>query len=104
KGGKVEMSFPEIGNNEIVSFPVYRDDLSGMEYFFARLPIEYLFHDDRINPRAVGGSLNSLVEEFHRKRPQLHVALAWATLPDGDAKTRVRVFDGQHKATAQVLL
>lgn len=37
-----------------------------------------MFHDDRINPRAIGGSLNGLVEAFHRKRPQLHVALAWA--------------------------
>src|ERR1017187_1113846 len=100
----VSFSFPELGRNDIKNIPLYRDDLSGLQYFFAKLPIEYLFHDDRINPRAVGGSLNGLIEEFHKKRPQLQVCLAWAELKPNDLKTRVRVFDGQHKATAQVLL
>src|SRR5207245_263245 len=48
------------------------------------------------------GSLNKLVEEFHKRRPQLHVALAWVVGDGGE--TKVKVFDGQHKATAQVLL
>jgi len=104
KDASVQLSFPELGRNDIVQIPLYRDELSGMEYFFAKLPIEYLYHDVRINPRAVGGSLNGLVEEFHKKRPQLHVALAWVELKDGQAKTKLYVFDGQHKATAQVLL
>jgi hypothetical protein len=100
----VEISCPEVGRNEIVECPVYRDDLSGMDYFFCRVPIEYLHHDDRINPRAIGGSLGSLVEEFHKKRPQLHVAVAWAEVDGGTSRSRISVFDGQHKATAQVLL
>jgi hypothetical protein len=102
--GCVSFSFPELGRNDIKSVPLYRDDLSGLQYFFAKLPIEYMFHDDRINPRSVGGSLNGLVDEFHKKRPQLQVAIAWGELEDGQGKTRVKVFDGQHKATAQVLL
>jgi hypothetical protein len=104
KDGTVQLSFPELGKNDIVNIPLYRDDLSGMDYFFAKLPIQYLHHDERINPRAVGGSLNGLVEEFHKKRPQLHVALAWCELKDGQAKSRIQIFDGQHKSTAQVLL
>jgi hypothetical protein len=100
----VSLSFSEIGKNEIQKIPLYIDDLSGLQYFFAKLPIEYLFHDDRINPRAIGGSLNGLIEEFHKKRPQLQVSLGWAELIPGQVKTRVKVFDGQHKATAQVLL
>ena len=100
----VEMTCPEMGRNEIVTCPVYGDDLSGMDYFFCKIPIEYLHHDDRINPRAVGGSLANLVEEFHKKRPQLHAAVAWAEIGDGAPRSRISVFDGQHKATAQVLL
>jgi hypothetical protein len=102
--GQIELSFAESGNADIRSIPIYRDELSGLEYFFAELPITYLFHDDRINPRAIGGSLNGLVEEFHRKRPQLHVCLGWADLAGDHGSATIRVFDGQHKATAQVLL
>ena len=103
-GEAVSLSFPEVGRNEIVTIPLYQDDLSGFHYFFAKLPIAYLYHDDRINPRAVGSNIGKLVEEFHRKRPQLHVSLAWAEQAQGETCARIRVFDGQHKATAQVLL
>jgi hypothetical protein len=93
-----------IGKNEIQTIPLFNDELSGLRYFFAKLPITYLFHDYKINPRAVGGSLSGLVEEFFKKRPQLHIALAWTEIPGDGGKARIQVFDGQHKATAQVLL
>ena len=99
----VKYSLPETGSNEVHTLPLYRDDLSGLHYFFAKLPIAYLFHDDKINPRSVGGSVSSLVEEFFKKRPQLHIPLAWTSNKNG-AAGRIQVFDGQHKATAQVLL
>jgi hypothetical protein len=104
EGDSVCISFPDLGRNEIYRIPLYRDELSGLQYFFAKLPIEYVFHDDRINPRAVGGSLNGLIEEFHKKRPQLQVALGWTEIKQGEHKAQVHAFDGQHKATAQVLL
>jgi hypothetical protein len=104
KDSTVQFSFPELGRNDIVKINLYRDELSGMDYFFTKMPIEYLHHDERINPRTVGGSLKGLVEEFHKKRPQLHVALAWLDLQGGKGNAKVQVFDGQHKATAQVLL
>ena len=103
-GEAVAVSFPDIGRNDVHSIPLYKDDLSGLMYFFGKFPIEYLFHDDRINPRAIGGSLNGLIDEFHKKRPQLQIGLAWTEVTEGNVKGRVRVFDGQHKATAQVLL
>jgi len=103
-GDHVEVSFSEIGEVEVVRLPLYSDRLSGFRYFFVEAPIDYLHHDDRINPRALGASLPKLVDEFHRKRPQLHICLAWTSSDPGEGPRRLAVFDGQHKATAQVLL
>lgn len=102
--GWVEYSFPETGDNQIHRSPLYSDPLSSMEYFFGVFPIEYLHHDPKINPRAIGTSLRGLLEEFHKGRPQLHVGLAWLHLDDGEDGHKVHVFDGQHKAAAQIML
>jgi hypothetical protein len=99
----VAFSLPEIGRNEIVTLPLYVDPLSGFHFFFAQLPIQYLHHDGKMNPRAIGPNIAKLIKEFHAKRPQLHVALGWITLI-GDDSPKVRIFDGQHKAAAQILL
>ncbi len=91
------------GEEEKVTVPLHADKLSGMRHFFAMLPIEVLHHDERINPRPIGANLRGLVEEFHKGRPQLHIALAWIETSQAP-EARVHVFDGQHKAAAQVLL
>jgi len=74
--GSIHYSLDKAGDPAVHKVPLYKDQLSGLPYFFARLPIQYLHHDDRINPRNIGGSLSRLVEEFHRGYPQLHVSLA----------------------------
>ena len=99
----VKLSFTDMGSNEIVTLPVYRDELSGFRSSFMDLPIEYLHHDDYINPRAIGSNLRKLVEEFHKKLPQLHISLGWIDTTNGN-QVEVKIFDGQHKAAAQVLL
>ena len=99
---KITFSMPELGDNTLHSVPVYMDDLSGFRFFFARFPIQYLAHDDHINPRSIGPNISKLVEEFYKKRPQLHVPLAWIHSEGG--KCAIHVFDGQHKAAAQIML
>ena len=100
--GKLTYSLAELGDNALYTVPVYEDDLSGFRYFFARMTIEYLAHDDHINPRSIGANISKLVAEFFQKRPQLHVSLAWLNAAEG--LSSLHVFDGQHKAAAQIML
>lgn len=102
EGNTVTYSFAELGDNTLCTVPVYEDELSGFRYFFARMPIQYLAHDSHINPRSIGANISKLVEEFYQKRPQLHVALAWLGSKEG--RSAIHVFDGQHKAAAQIML
>ena len=101
--GVIKYSLSHTGDNSIYKERVYTDELSGFKYFFAELPIEYLFHDDRINPRSIGQNISKIVKEFFLKRPQLHISLGWIDLGDKH-ETKIKIFDGQHKAAAQVLL
>jgi hypothetical protein len=102
KEDEVHYSFSELGDAKIRTVPLYQDELSGFKYFFARLPISYMRHDDRINPRSIGSNISRLVEEFYHKRPQLHVPLAWVQSEGADSP--LYIFDGQHKAAAQIML
>lgn len=99
----LSFSLSEIGQFDPVVAPIWTDSLSGMKSTFLRLPIQFLYHDEKINPRPIGNSIRGLVEEFHRKRPQLHVPLAWINTEEAGGSC-VRLFDGQHKAAAQILL
>lgn len=102
-GSNLIYTLAEVGQFDSVSAPIWIDELSGMKTTFIRLPIEYLHHDEKINPRPIGNSIRGLVEEFHKKRPQLHVPLAWINSAE-EGGSKVRLFDGQHKAAAQILL
>lgn len=99
---KIKFSFSDIGVNQISELPVFTDQLSGFKYFFSEFPLQYIFHDDKINPRSIGRNISKLIKEFYLKRPQLHVCLGWISTENG--KSKIRVFDGQHKTAAQVLL
>lgn len=101
--GVLRYSIAKMGTTEGVNLPLWTDDLSGLRHGFARLPIEYLFHDDRLNPRGIGSNIRGLIIEFFGKFPQLHVPLAWIDSKEVGGP-KVRIFDGQHKAAAQVLL
>lgn len=99
----VKFSFPEIGQVDVVELPVYKDPLSGERYFFALLPIQYVFHDDKINPRSIGSNVSKLLAEFYKGNAQLHISLGYVE-ENEDGCSEVKLFDGQHKAAAQIML
>lgn len=94
----LEYSFDKNGDTSIQKAKIYKDSLSNEVSCFIETPIEYLFHDNLINPRGINSSINLLVKEFFKGNPQLHLSLARI------ADNKIKVFDGQHKAVAQLLL
>lgn len=94
----LKYSFSDIGDNKTHQTTIFTDDLSKEQSCFIEVPIEYLFHDEIINPRGINNSIGKLIKEFDKKNPQLHMSLA--RIDDG----RLKIFDGQHKAVAQILL
>ena len=95
---KIIYTFDKLGSNEVHSTQIFTDNQSGVKTAFIDVPLEYLYHDELINPRGINSSINLLVKEFYKKNPQLHLTLA--RIDDG----KIKVFDGQHKAVAQILL
>ena len=92
-------SLSELGDTNVYRLPIFTDRMSGVKSVFIELPIEYCYHDDLINPRAINSSVSELIKEFNSKRPQLQVSLARIN----DDK-KVYIFDGQHKSAAQIAL
>jgi len=69
--------------------------------FLARIPFMCLFHDHEINPRSIV-DLEPMIEEFYKGYVQLQPSLATLTTDGSDGKAKILVFDGQHKAAAQL--
>ena len=99
----VVYSYAQAGKSDLIKSTVYKDKLSGLEYFFAVLPLEFVFHDDKINPRSIGSNITKLIDEFYYGNPQLHIQLGWIDISE-NTESPVKIFDGQHKAAAQVML
>jgi len=98
KNDQLEYSFSEIGDNNIYVSEIFEDNLSSEKTSFLSVPIEYVHHDEIINPRAINNSISKLIKEFDKGNPQLHLTLV--RINNG----KLQVFDGQHKAVAQILL
>lgn len=97
-GDEIIYTFDKLGSTEIKRAQIFTDLKSGVQTAFVEVPLEYLYHDEFINPRGINSSINLLVKEFYKKNPQLHLTLA--RIDNG----KIKVFDGQHKAVAQILL
>lgn len=91
-------SFSETADTTIYKTSIYTDSISSEQTTFIEVPLEYIHHDSLINPRGINSSISLLVKEFYKGNPQLHLTLA--RINDG----KIQVFDGQHKAVAQILL
>ncbi len=96
--GKLKYSFSQTGDDTIRTAEIFLDELSNEQTAFILVPLQYLYHDDMINPRGINSSITLLIKEFHKGNPQLHISLARL---DGN---RILIFDGQHKAVAQIML
>lgn len=91
-------SFSKMGDNSIYKTTIFEDNLSKELTCFIEVPIQYLFHDEEINPRPINSSIGKMIKEFDRGHPQLHLSLARIL------DNKLQVFDGQHKAVAQIFL
>jgi len=69
--------------------------------FVARIPFTCLHHDRDINPRSIV-DLEPMIEEFYNGYPQLQPSLATLAVDGTEGKVPILVFDGQHKAAAQL--
>ena len=98
EGDHLKYSFSDIGDNKTYQATIFSDNLSKEQTCFIEVPVEYLFHDEIINPRGINNSIGKFIKEFDKKNPQLHLSLA--RIEDG----KLKIFDGQHKAAAQILL
>ena len=69
--------------------------------FVGRLPYICLHHDHETNPRSIV-DLEPMIEEFYSGYPQLQPSLATLAVDGNQGKAHILVFDGQHKAAAQL--
>ncbi len=94
----IKYSFSNNGDNTVYETQIFTDALSKEKTCFIAMPLEYIFHDQLINPRGINSSVSKLVKEFSKGNPQLHLAVA--RIEEG----KIKIFDGQHKTVAQILL
>ncbi len=95
---KLIYAFSQSGDDTIRTAEIFHDKLSNEYTAFIQVPIEYLYHDEIINPRGINSSIRLLIKEFYKGNPQLHISLARID------SNKLLIFDGQHKAVAQIML
>lgn len=102
ENNKIYYSFSDIGDNCVYESIIYSDKSSELKSFFIEVPLEYLFHDELgLNPRKLSDNVIKLIKEFHNRRPQLHIGVGRLNTQEN---SKLFIFDGQHKAAAQILL
>jgi HNH endonuclease len=100
---KVEIAWQtEDGKPMSESYPLLVDaSTPPAKSFVGMIPFTCLYHDEDINPRSIA-DLEPMIEEFYNGNPQLQPSLATLTIKGNEGKAPILVFDGQHKAAAQL--
>jgi hypothetical protein len=102
RDGNIEVSWIGDGQPKTESFALLTDTGSvSTKSFVGMLPFVCLHHDHDINPRSIV-DLEPMIEEFYNGYPQLQPSLATLTINGNSGKAPLLVFDGQHKAAAQL--
>lgn len=90
---KITFYFKDVKHN----YPIHKCPTTGWDYLYATLPIEYLKNDKELQPRAIReASMWSLYRHF-QQNTQISPSICRI-----DADDNLLLFDGQHKAAAQI--
>jgi hypothetical protein len=102
KDNEIKISWADNGEPHTETYQLLKEPADPPAIsFVARVPFICLHHDHDFNPRSIV-DLEPMIEEFYNGYPQLQPSLATLTVKAEDGKSRIMVFDGQHKAAAQL--
>lgn len=104
KEDTIALSFTVDGKNVVQRYPLIADENDPrVRSFIGMIPFKYIFHDLTMNPRSIV-DLEPLIVEFYNKIPQLQPSLATLNINGTTGSGKIMLFDGQHKAAAQLYL
>jgi hypothetical protein len=101
QGDRISLSFTEQGEPRSIEYPIVTDKRSGFRSFVGMVPTCLIHHDRDTNPRSIV-DLEPMIEEFYRGNPQLQPSLARLEFTEPEGTGQILLFDGQHKAAAQL--
>lgn len=102
RDNQIEISWNQEGKPKSETYQLIVDSaIPPVRSFLAMVPFVCLHHDHDINPRSIV-DLEPMIEEFYNGYPQLQPSLGTLTIAGTSGKASILVFDGQHKAAAQL--
>lgn len=98
----IRISYNRNGQPETREYQLIVDDeIPEFRSFVGMIPFVCLHHDPDVNPRSIV-DLEPLIEEFYSGNPQLQPSLATLDVEEPRGVGKIMLFDGQHKAAAQL--